>query len=265
MKSRKALLAIFILILAVTALWLFKANKVTAPDKKQQAASTNHSDNLPKEIKDGFRVFSGEEFAKLYDAYAYPNTQLINEHSPITGNEQVDKRIRELALAKGYKLRSAPVTNAFVEVQKGMMLQRPAAQPWLDMQAKAKTEGFLMSLSDAYRAAEDQRGIFLDRLKGISFESIGTGAADNSINKVLEKTAAPGYSRHHTGYTIDIVCDNDPNVRFEKSKCFTWLSKDNYLNAKKYGWIPSYPEGAGKQGPEPEAWEYVWVGTKPLQ
>jgi LAS superfamily LD-carboxypeptidase LdcB len=42
------------------------------------------------------------------------------------------------------------------------------------------------------------------------------------------------------------------------------MSKDNYLQAKKYGWIPSYPEGAQQQGPEPEAWEYVWVGTASL-
>jgi len=33
---------------------------------------------------------------------------------------------------------------------------------------------------------------------------------------------------------------------------------------KRFGFIPSYPENSGKQGPEPEPWEYVWVGEDVL-
>jgi LAS superfamily LD-carboxypeptidase LdcB len=53
-------------------------------------------------------------------------------------------------------------------------------------------------------------------------------------------------------------------VVFEQSVCFGWLSKGNYKNAKSNGWIPSYPDGAKKQGPDPESWEYVWVGKQNL-
>ena len=261
----KKLLIALIFIAAIAAGWLvFSADKAEAPNNQ-----TTNQVTAPKEPDaqkaDGFRIFSGEEFFKLYDSFAYPNTQLISEHSPITGNEEADSRIRKLALEKGYKLRSAPVTNNFVEVQKDMLLQQRAAQPWLDLKANAKANGLALSLSDAFRSAEDQRTIFMQRLIGIPPEAVASGSADAQVSKVLEKTALPGYSRHHSGYTVDIVCDNNPSVKFEKSSCFAWLSKDNYINAKKHGWIPSYPEGIAKQGPEPESWEYVLVGTDALR
>ena len=51
---------------------------------------------------------------------------------------------------------------------------------------------------------------------------------------------------------------------FGSTRAYEWLSSDNYLNAKRFGFIPSYPQGAGKQGPDPEPWEYVWVGEDRL-
>lgn len=110
-----------------------------------------------------------------------------------------------------------------------------------------------------------QRQLFLSRLRasGVSTAQIANGQADSQIVTVLSQAAIPGYSRHHTGYTVDFVCANGTQT-FETTTCFKWLSADNYLNAKKYGWIPSYPDGANQQGPEPEPWEYVWVGVPTL-
>lgn len=255
---------VFLLVLVMAiGLFLFTQDKAVAPNNHTNSSTA--VTKPPKPMANGFIVFTGAEFAKLYDGFAYPNTQTINEQSPITGNEEADTRIRELAVARGYKLRSAPVTDNFVEVQKNMVLQQKAAQPYLDLKNSARNAGILLSLGDAYRSADDQRTIFLDRIKGIPLGSITARTADIQVNTVLEKTALPGYSRHHTGYTIDLICDSQPGVKFEKSICFTWLSKDNYLNAKSYGWIPSYPEGTSNQGPEPESWEYVWVGLDALK
>src|SRR5690606_25521512 len=39
----------------------------------------------------------------------------------------------------------------------------------------------------------------------------------------------------------------------------------NYANAKRFGFIPSYPPDGGKQGPEPEPWEFVWVGVEVIR
>ena len=36
---------------------------------------------------------------------------------------------------------------------------------------------------------------------------------------------------------------------------------DNFYNAKRFGFIPSYPDDLNAQGPNPEPWEFVWVGV----
>jgi LAS superfamily LD-carboxypeptidase LdcB len=181
----------------------------------------------------------------------------------ITGNEQADARIRMIAVQRGYTLKSAPVTNAFIDVGDGFKLQQRAAQPWLDMKAAAKKDGLNFGLTAAYRSADEQKQLFNERLARLNMpiDGIPSGAYDAQISQVLRMTAIPGYSRHHTGYTIDISCKDQPATSFEYTKCFDWLSADNYKNAKIQGWIPSYPGGAKDQGPDPESWEYVWVVT----
>lgn len=260
----KTWLILALIALTLVAVFLVANKKAKAPEV-DPAQANMANEQTKKPLSGKFKTFGGQEFSDLYNSFVYPNTQLINEDSPITGNEAADAKIRALAVARGYKLRSAPVTDTFVEVQKGYTLQQRAAQPWLDLQAKAKSEGIIISLKDGFRSAEDQRTIFLSRIKSISLADIAAGRADAAVNNVLMTTALPGYSRHHTGYTVDIACDSHANVKFENSKCFEWLNKDNYLNAKTFGWIPSYPDGAGNQGPDPESWEYVWVGTEILQ
>lgn len=224
--------------------------------------------NLPPEpVKTGaMRQFTGAQFRELYNNFAYPNTEYIAEDALITGDSKIDQHIQKLAEARGYIRRSAPVADTFREVQKGMELQERAAEPWLKLQQAAKNDGIHINLTAAYRSALEQRKIFLSRLGdiGVSNTAVTSGYYDIQINQVLATTAIPGYSRHHTGYTIDIGCEDDPYRAFELTVCFAWLSKENYKLPKTYGWIPSYPEGAGKQGPEPETWEYVWVGTDAL-
>ncbi len=246
--------------------YLFFVDKDTEPTPAQQDVVV--SQNLPAEpSKKGIlKTFTGEQFRNLYNNFAYPNTEYIADDTVITENGEVDAHIQELAEKRGYVRRSAPVSNVFKTVQKDMQLQERAASPWLDMQAAAKKDGINLDLTAAYRSADEQRQIFIERL-GINvsnYPAIAGGTYDAQINQVLSMTAIPGYSRHHTGYTIDIGCQNQPAIAFENTVCFDWLSADNYRNAKTYGYIPSYPEGAGKQGPEPESWEYVWVGKDAL-
>ena len=250
--------------LVVTYLFFIKTDQ--EPMKTNQDVIINQ--NLPSEpAKKGvLKNLSGEEFRNLYNTFAYPNTEYISEDTVITGDGDTDAHIQNLAEKRGYVRRSAPVSNVFKTVQKDMQLQERAATPWQEMQEAAKKDRIYLNLTAAYRSANEQRQIFLERL-GISapnYKTIANGSYDGQINQVLSMTAIPGYSRHHTGYTIDIGCENQPNVAFENTVCFDWLSADNYKNAKTYGFIPSYPEGAGKQGPEPESWEYVWVGKETL-
>jgi len=112
--------------------------------------------------------------------------------------------------------------------------------------------------------SDEPREFKLLKSEEIDFLVSREESSDSELDGILATTAIPGYSRHHTGYTVDIGCGNEPAIAFELTVCFDWLSANNYKNAKTYGWIPSYPEGAGQQGPEPETWEYVWVGIDAL-
>lgn len=258
-RRRLAKFLIFIILVVIAAILIFNGDtNAPAPSTSQQAVV--EKENKSTKLK----TFTGQEFSDLYNSYAYPNTQAISEDSPITGDEAADKVIKELAVARGYKLRSAPVTNNFVEISEDMLLQQRAAVDWLKMQEAATKEGHDIQVNAAYRSAEDQRTIFNTRIKSIPLANIAARKADAAVNNVLKTTAVPGYSRHHTGYTVDIVCYTDASKKFEDSKCNKWLSDNNYQNAKTYGWIPSYPDGAGMQGPDPEPWEYVWVGSDVL-
>ena len=42
------------------------------------------------------------------------------------------------------------------------------------------------------------------------------------------------------------------------------MAANNFAEAKRHGFVPSYPAGAGPQGPRPEPWEFVYVGVAPL-
>lgn len=264
-RSRKIrILAVLLVIVALAAVIVTRNdNKATNQASNQQTNNASALESSPPK-KGVLRTFTGQQFRELYDSFAYPNSQDISETTSITGNSLADKQIRKIAESRGYKKRSAPVSDTFVNAGKGMLLQERAAKPWLDLKESAAKDGYSLSLTAAYRSAEDQKKLFLNKLGGMSISAIASGQVDAKISNILRTTAIPGYSRHHTGYTIDIACDNDPNVIFEHSTCFQWLSDNNYKNTKEHGWIPSYPDGAGPQGPDPEAWEYVWVGMDPL-
>lgn len=256
-KKRLLLFIAAVLIGGVIALFIDETSRAPSP-------SETPSQNISTPQKSGkLKNFTAQEFRDLYNNFAYPNTAPISEDTPITGFLRSDERIRALALQRGYKLRSAPVTNTFTDIGDGFRLQQRAAQPWLDMKAEAAKAGLNFGVTDAYRAADDQKEIFLARLRatGVPLNGLGSGAYDGQINQVLAITAPPGYSRHHSGYTVDITCQNQPNLAFENTVCFQWLEANNYERAKTYGWIPSYPAGTSQQGPEPESWEYVWVGV----
>lgn len=232
------------------------------PKKSDQNQQINQMPTAPKK-SDKLKIFTGEQFKDLYDSIAYPNTEYINEDTIITDKPEVDNHIQKLAEAKGYKRRSAPVSDAFITIEGDLKLQQKAYQPWLDLVEAAKKDNLKLNLVDAYRSSDDARNLFLARMSNykINIDQIPTGIYDAQINDLLRTTAIPGYSRHHTGYTVDIGCNDEKEAVFKYTPCYTWLSAENYKNAKTYGWIPSYPDGAGQQGPDPEPWEYVWVGT----
>ncbi len=239
--------------------------KRQAQDEKATEDSATQSDE-PKRLK----TFSGEEFKKLYSSFAYPNTQMLTEKPAITGNKQADARIREIAESRGYKLSSVPVANIVKTGEPGLtdddLIQPNALIAWQEMKAAAIKEGIVLQMTSAYRSVDAQMALFVRRMNndGVYEESVAAGFVDDRVIKLLTRAAPPGYSRHHTGYTVDLACDGIGLDAFKTTSCYSWLSKNNYENTKKFGWVPSYPDGASLQGPEPEPWEFIWVSTYSL-
>lgn len=224
------------------------------------------SENVPEESLSGeFRQFSGNEFRLLYDNLLQPNLDRVDAPPVISGNDIADARIRQIAEARGYKLRSSP-SGSLVSVD-GYLLQEAVKQPWEELQAAGNAAGYVMSIVSGYRSVENQRQLFLSRLsaQGVTIQDVANGNGDEAVNTVLITSSIPGYSKHHTGYTIDIECAGYIFELFKESPCYGWMSANNYENAKRFGFIPSYPADADLQGPDPEAWEYVWVGEDLLR
>jgi len=269
-KFHKTSVVSSILLAVLGGLWFF-SSRVEAPkiSHSNSPPSSNNSQTLNAST-DGLKTLSSKEFQQLYLATAYPNTQEINPPPKITGSVEADKRIRDLAQAKGYQLMHVPVAP-IVKINEPVLegddlLQEKAAKAWGDLKSAALSESIKLTLTSAYRSPEYQRSLFLGRLfsNNVSVSAIATGRADQVVNSVLSMTAPPGYSRHHTGYTIDLACGNIGLQSFANTSCYEWLSQNNFYNAKTHGWIPSYPEGAAAQGPEPEVWEFVWIGKTAL-
>ena len=144
------------------------------------------------------------------------------------------------------------------------------------LQVEAQQYGIELGLVSGYRSLAHQRSIFVMRLeemaqelhhRSVTMEEIAQGQADDVVDGVLKTSSIPGYSKHHTGYAMDWV-DISSGIQFtdfDLTPAHRWLAADNYYNAKRFGFIPSYPYGASQQGPDPETWEYVWVGVDLLR
>lgn len=263
------IIVVVILFVAATLLWIkIKPQKVANTPKKILSATTTPkptTKTTDSAKKPSFKIFTNTEFVQFYSTFAYPNSAEITTPPKITGNDLADKRIQSIAESRGYKLRSAPV-SAPIPLDDGYYIQQKALQPLLDMQSAAKKKGMSIVITASFRSIDDQRALFLPKLQdlGATPEAIAAGSADLAVEGVLKSVAPPGYSRHHNGFTIDIACGPIGGMAFLTTNCYKWLSDSNFANAKEYGWIPSYPQGTSSTGPEPEPWEYVWVGKDAL-
>ena len=217
-----------------------------------------------------FKFFNGEEFKQLWETTAKPDTNSIGA-TTITGDVAADRRIIEIAEGRGYARQVQAATDKLVALENELVLP-PVREAYNQLRAAAEQDGVNLGVVSGFRSPDTQRDIFLARLNAASIAqrgvetnagAIARGEFDDVIDSVLVTSSIPGYSRHHTGLALDLQDNNSAEsfTLFKDTAAFDWISANNYANAKKFGFIPSYPEGASKQGPEPEAWEYVWVGT----
>ena len=211
-----------------------------------------------------FLCFSGEEFVELYNQI---DAQRLNVDSvPVTFEDQMlNTYVNNFAQGRGYLLRSFADSSRLV-LFNGLQTLPEVRNAYNALKDEMLKQGIALHFVSGYRDLENQRRIFLSKLDIEQPNDILTGAYDEQLAKVLERSALPGYSKHHSGYAVDFGCGNDYLVfEFAETECYQWMSQNNFEPIKKYGFIPSYPEDVMYQGPNPEPWEYVYVGTDYLK
>ena len=255
-------------VLIAAAVWLVPVLRTSLRSKERttevvvEGAPTNSQADLRSIVVDApeltsLAAFTSLEFKETYDSLSHPNMKPIVKPPAITGRQAVDARIQELAEKRGYQLRH--VSSGVLNSVDGIELQELLIEDWQELKQAAVQDGIMIELVSGYRSITEQTELFVQRLSELELSDadIISGAAESALDGLLSLTAPPGYSRHHSGYTIDL---RDPGTNiFDGSPAELWLSADNYRNAKRFGFMPSYPDNLANQGPNPEPWEYVWV------
>ncbi len=121
-----------------------------------------------------------------------------------------------------------------------------AAHAWLRLQGAAAAEGVSLQLVSAFRGVDYQRQLIERKL-----------AAGQPIEAILELSAAPGFSEHHTGNAVDVTTEGVSalEVEFELTECFLWLQN----RAPSFGFTLSYPRG-NPFGIAYEPWHWCFTG-----
>ena len=103
-----------------------------------------------------------------------------------------------------------------------------AAARWQQMVEAASGDAVRLLIVSGFRSFEYQAQLIRSKLD-----------AGQSIEEILEVIAAPGYSQHHTGRSVDIATPGSRPLteEFEESDAFAWLNE----NAGKFGFSMSYP------------------------
>jgi LAS superfamily LD-carboxypeptidase LdcB len=229
----------------------------------------------PKRIDEllKYKYFEGNEWKDTYEKAkaGYENIKSDLLTMNYFGDPKANSVAIEIAEKRGFAKRMLVKDEGQLYNYEGQKLQKPILDALKELFNEMRDNKLKISLISGFRGIEEQTQIFDEEFKLASvaengkeftLQEIIDRKADNSITKTLETVALPGYSRHHFGYTIDVEEEGTDYKLFENTKSYEWMSKDNFYNIKKYGIIPSYPKGVNKQGPEPESWEFVYVGIK---
>ncbi len=152
--------------------------------------------------------------------------------------EELQKKIHEeLGIPDDYAtatgLADYPETDDLIEVGPNLVgrmqqLTPRAAASWQKMGEAAAGEGIRLLIVSGFRSFSYQADLIRNKL-----------ANGQNIEKILEVSAAPGYSQHHTGEAIDIATPGSRPLteEFETSAAFQWLA----TNAGNYGFSMTYP------------------------
>jgi len=120
-----------------------------------------------------------------------------------------------------------------------------AARAWQRLKAAARDAGETLLIVSAFRSIERQAEIVRGKLR-----------AGQPIDTILEVSAFPGFSEHHTGRAVDVSVPGcrPLTTEFEQTAAFRWLA----ANAEGFGFRLSYPRG-NAFGYQYEPWHWCHV------
>jgi D-alanyl-D-alanine carboxypeptidase len=167
--------------------------------------------------------------------------------------QRIRQILRELGIAAGFdKRRPSPEATELVPIGldiygREQRLAPAAASAWQKMKMAAGDDGIILQAVSAFRSVDYQRTIIERKL-----------AAGQKIEEVLKVSAAPGFSEHHTGRTIDITAPGCKPLTegFEQTPAFAWLVR----NANRFGFSMTYPRD-NKSGVIYEPWHWTFQET----
>jgi LAS superfamily LD-carboxypeptidase LdcB len=209
---------------------------------------------------DDFSCYTYQDYIDFFDMQVPPST---NEYPKIFNDNNLNAQAISFIKEAGYQPRSFIDPDELVLFD-NQYITPEVQQSYVALRNAMEQFGIQLHLVSGYRSFERQQELFMARF-GYDESELSyplRGDQLRSFQETLAITAPPGYSKHHTGYAIDFACGEDYEVfNFNNTPCYQWMKQDNFKNVAMYGFLPSYPEGVSGQGPQPEAWEYVWVGT----
>ena len=119
-----------------------------------------------------------------------------------------------------------------------------AAQAWHAMREDAISAGVSLWVVSAFRSVEQQKNILKRKLN-----------QGQLMEDILKINAAPGFSEHHSGRTLDLnTPECEPlNENFDQTSAYQWLNS----HAGRFHFNLSYPKGnAAGIIYEPWHWTY---------
>lgn len=196
--------------------------------------------------------YSGEQFEGLFLGVT-SGWGVVASYPEITGRVDVDAMIHSIATRRGYVPRPT-FEGPLVRVD-GSLLAAEAASAWVRLRSAAAADGVSLRIVSGFRDFDRQRQMFAGSLSGYSAAA---------VDARLRWAAPPGFSKHHTGLAVDLA-DPSTSGRFANSAGHAWLADNGYRNAMRFGFIPSYPPDGPPVGPDPEPWEWVYVGLEVIR
>jgi D-alanyl-D-alanine carboxypeptidase len=121
-----------------------------------------------------------------------------------------------------------------------------AARALQSMQQAASGDGVEIQVVSAFRSVEYQCSIIRRKLE-----------KGQDIEQILQVSAAPGFSEHHSGRAVDLTTPGYAVLEeeFELSEAFAWLTG----RADEFRFRMSFPRG-NPHGVAYEPWHWAWTG-----